>query len=41
MTRRERDFECCGWDGYMDYAKGNLTDLPESCCQRVIITKIK
>ena len=35
VHQRERDFSCCGWDSYMDYAKGNYTHLPESCCQRV------
>jgi hypothetical protein len=35
LYRRERDFSCCGWESYMDYAIGNFTDLPESCCQQV------
>ncbi|RNA29946.1 hypothetical protein BpHYR1_054511 [Brachionus plicatilis] len=34
VHQRERDFSCCGWDSYMDYARGNYSDLPESCCQR-------
>ena len=36
VHQRERDFSCCGWDSNLDYARGNLTNLPESCCQRVI-----
>lgn len=36
VHQRERDFSCCGWNSYMDYAKGNYSDLPESCCERVI-----
>lgn len=33
--RRERDFECCGWNDYMDYKIGGYVDLPEACCKRV------
>lgn len=35
ILRRERDFACCGWESYWDYAFGNYTNLPESCCKRV------
>lgn len=34
VFQRQRDFSCCGWDSYLDYALGNFTDLPESCCQQ-------
>jgi len=34
VYQRQRDFECCGWESYKDYMKGNWTELPESCCKR-------
>lgn len=34
VFQRQRDFSCCGWDSYLDYAIGNYTNLPESCCQQ-------
>jgi hypothetical protein len=35
VHQRERDFECCGWNSWLDYQKGGYTILPESCCNRV------
>lgn len=34
VFQRQRDFSCCGWNSYMDYTRGNFTDLPESCCKQ-------
>lgn len=35
VHQRERDFECCGWNSYLDYKNGGYSVLPESCCNRV------
>lgn len=29
----QKEFECCGVDGYEDYLNQNTTELPESCCR--------
>jgi len=34
VFQRQRDFECCGWDSYLDYKLGGYQELPESCCKR-------
>ena len=33
--RRQRDFHCCGWNSYLDYAASHKTDLPDTCCHKV------
>jgi len=37
MFRRQRDFHCCGWNSYLDYAASHKTDLPDTCCHKVCI----
>ncbi|CAF4415791.1 unnamed protein product, partial [Adineta steineri] len=32
--RRQRDFHCCGWNSYLDYANSHKTDLPDTCCHK-------
>lgn len=29
----QKEFECCGVDGYEDYLNQNTTELPKSCCR--------
>ncbi|CAF4711979.1 unnamed protein product, partial [Rotaria sp. Silwood2] len=33
---RQRDFNCCGWNSYLDYAASYKTDLPESWCHKYL-----
>jgi len=34
VNQRQRDFHCCGWDSYLDYAASYKTDLPDTCCHK-------
>ena len=35
VSRRQRDFQCCGWNSYLDYSASYPTDLPDTCCHKV------
>ncbi|CAF0895368.1 unnamed protein product [Rotaria sp. Silwood1] len=34
VNQRQRDFQCCGWNSYLDYATTYKTDLPDTCCRK-------
>ncbi|CAF1329050.1 unnamed protein product [Adineta ricciae] len=34
VNQRQRDFHCCGWNSYLDYAASRATDLPDTCCHK-------
>jgi len=34
VNQRQRDFSCCGWNSYLDYAASHKTDLPDTCCHK-------
>ncbi|CAF1505022.1 unnamed protein product [Rotaria magnacalcarata] len=34
VNQRQRDFQCCGWNSYLDYAPAYQTDLPDTCCRK-------
>jgi len=38
VNQRQRDFHCCGWNSYLDYAASYTTDLPDNCCRKYKIT---